>query len=196
MLHIFRYDNEQDRVMIDEPEILLVKEFSDLLDEKRNKCKEDPTGKKHLRAYRDLTYIWLATDWGSFYANDPERIRHEQALSDAGITEEEYQKDEVLRAAKAKYIELQNSNLAIRSLSAAKTSVNKFIDYFNSLDPTERDIETNKPIFKVKDLMAEVNQLSGLIDQLQILEQKAKKEMVESSRMRGGVEEEILPDFL
>lgn len=182
--------------MIDEPEILLVKEFSELLDEKRNKCKEDPTGKKHLRAYRDLTYIWLATDWGSFYANDPERIRHEQALSDAGMTEEEYQKDEVLRAAKAKYIELQNSNLAIRSLSAAKTSVNKFIDYFNSLDPTERDIETNKPIFKVKDLMAEVNQLSNLIDQIQILEQKAKKEMVESSRMRAGVEEEILPDFL
>ena len=42
--------------------------------------------------------------------------------------------------------------------------VNKFIDYFHSLDPQERDPQTGKPIWKVKDIQAELTNLTKVID--------------------------------
>ena len=57
MVKFFVYDNKSNALTLNEPEILLVKEFKDLWDVDRNKCDEDPTGKKRLKAYRELTYI-------------------------------------------------------------------------------------------------------------------------------------------
>jgi hypothetical protein len=37
------------------------------MNNERNICEEDKTGEKHLRAFREFTYIWLAIDWESFY---------------------------------------------------------------------------------------------------------------------------------
>jgi hypothetical protein len=42
-------------------------------------------------------------------------------------------------------------------LKAAQNTVDKFIDYFNNVDPEERDPISGKPIFKVKDLIAEIS---------------------------------------
>ena len=82
MLHIFQYDNVNGKVELDRGEILLIKEFSDLMEEKRNICKEDSTGKKHLRAFREFTYIWLAIDWESFYKDYSEQERHQESLKE------------------------------------------------------------------------------------------------------------------
>jgi len=67
MLHIFQYNNANGKVVLDEGEILLIREFAALMDDKRNICKQDPKGTEHLRAFREFTYIWLALDWKSFY---------------------------------------------------------------------------------------------------------------------------------
>ena len=164
------------------------------MDNKRNVCKEDKTGEQHLRAFREFTYIWLAIDWGSFYCQDPEQVRHQSALKDSRLTEEEFA-DPVFRAACRKYRQLQESNLAIKSLEAARVTVNKFIDYFQTLDPQERDEQTGKPIYKVKDVMAEVSSLSKVLDELKALEDRAKREMQEQSQIRAGAVEGFLPDF-
>ena len=188
MLHIFEYDNANGLVKINKPEILLIEEFAKLMDDKRNICAEDKTGQEHLRAFKEFTYIWLAIDWESFYNNDTEQVRHLQALKDSGLTEDEFNNPE-FRAACRKYRSLQESNLAIRSLSAAKITINKFIDYFESLDPQERDEQTGKPIYKVKDIMAEITSLSKVLEELKILEGQAKKEMQEQSQIRAGAVE-------
>ncbi len=188
MLHIFEYDNANGLVKINKPEILLIEEFAKLMDDKRNICAEDKTGQQHLRAFKEFTYIWLAIDWESFYNNDTEQVRHLQALKDSGLTEDEFN-DPEFRAACRKYRSLQESNLAIRSLSAAKITINKFIDYFESLDPQERDEQTGKPIYKVKDIMAEITSLSKVLEELKILEGQAKKEMQEQSQIRAGAVE-------
>ena len=57
---IFVYNNQTNRVELNTPEILLVKEFKELINPTRNKCKEDPKGVLGLRAFREFTYIWLA----------------------------------------------------------------------------------------------------------------------------------------
>lgn len=194
MLHIFTYNNANGQVELNIGEILLIKEFSDLMNNKRNVCKEDKTGEQHLRAFREFTYIWLALDWGSFYCQDPEQIRHQNALQDSGLTEEEFA-DPIFRAACRKYRQLQDSNLALKSLEAARVTVNKFIDYFQALDPQERDEQTGKPIYKVKDVMAEVSSLSKVLEELKTLEGIAKKEMQESSQIRAGATDGFMPDF-
>jgi len=46
------------------------------MNNERNICKEDKTGESHILAFKELTYIWLALDWGSLYAEYSEQERH------------------------------------------------------------------------------------------------------------------------
>lgn len=193
--NIFLYDNMNNRIELNTPEILLVKEFAKLMERERNICKEDPKGTYGLRAFREFTYIWLAIDWKSVYADYSEQERHQEALRDAGITEEEFNNPE-FRAACRKYRALQESNRSIKLLHAAQNTVDKFIDYFNNVDPEERDPVTGKPVFKVKDLMAEISSLSKVHDELQTLEALVKKDLTETTNMRGNVQQDFDPgDF-
>ena len=118
-MKFFLFDNSNNSIVINEPEVLLIREFSALWDNARNKTKSDKTGQKKTRAYRELAYIWLMCDWGSPYSDYAELERHEEALKDAGLTEEEWN-DPIFRAACRKYRELQDSS---RSLKLIKSSL-------------------------------------------------------------------------
>ena len=192
--NIFQYDNMHNRVELNMPEILLVKEFAELVKCERNICKEDPKGIKGLRAFREFTYIWLAIDWKSPYSDYPEQERHKEALNDSGITEEEFNNPE-FRAACRKYRQLQESNRSIKMLQAAQNTVDNFIDYFNTVvDLSERDAN-GKPVFKTKDIISEISSLSKVHEELKILEGQVKKEMMETTSIRGGVTDGFLPNF-
>ena len=192
--NIFQYDKMHNRVELNMPEILLVKEFAELVKCERNICKEDPKGIKGLRAFREFTYIWLALDWKSPYSDYPEQERHKEALNDSGITEEEFNNPE-FRAACRKYRQLQESNRSIKMLQAAQNTVDNFIDYFNTVvDLSERDAN-GKPVFKTKDIIAEISSLSKVHEELKILEGQVKKEMMETSSIRGGATDGFLPNF-
>ena len=192
--NIFQYDNMHNRVELNMPEILLVKEFSELVKCERNICKEDPKGIQGLRAFREFTYIWLAIDWKSPYSDFSERERHQEALNDSGITEEEFNNPE-FRAACRKYRQLQESNRSIKMLQAAQNTVDNFIDYFNTVvDLSERDAN-GKPAFKTKDIISEISSLSKVHEELKILEGQVKKEMMETTSIRGGATDGFLPNF-
>lgn len=195
MLHIFQYDNAKDRVILNKPEILLIKEFKELMDDERNICDEDPKGSKHLLAYKEFTYIWLTLDWQSFYSDYSEQERHQAALQDSQLTREQFN-DPKFRAACRRYRDIQESIISIKLLKSSQEMVNKFIDYFHSLDPQERDPQTGKPIWKVKDIQAELTNLPKVIDQLKQVEGYVKKEMQEQSQLRGGAVDGFTPkDF-
>ena len=132
-----------------------------------------------------MTYIWLAICWKSIYADYDEQERHKEALKDAGLTEEEFN-DPTFRAACRKFKEIQESNKSIRLLKSANNMVDKFIDYFNTADPMERDEQTGKPIYKVKDIQAEMKNLIDVHDTMVELENKVKKQLEDQSSIRGG----------
>ena len=44
-MKIFVYNNATGDIELNEPEVLLIREFNVLWEKDRNKCKEDPTGK-------------------------------------------------------------------------------------------------------------------------------------------------------
>lgn len=193
MVKIFQYNNANGNVELNTPEIILVKEFEALMKDERNITEQDKTGKFKSKAFREFTYIYLALDWQSPYADYPEQERHQLSLQDAKMTNDEFN-DPEFRAACRKFRDIQNQTRSIRLLKAAQETVDKFMDYFHNIDPEERDPATGKPIFKVKDIMAEISSLSKVQDELNTLEQMVKKEMAESSQLRGGYEDGFMAD--
>lgn len=193
-MNFFTYNNANGNVELNNPDILLVREFKNLLNDDRNKCKEDKTGKLHLRAFREFTYIYLALDWQSVYSAYSEQERHQEAMKDASLTEEEFN-DPLFREACRKYRAIQDSNKSIRLLEAAKEMVDKFIEYFKTCDPLERDQETGKPIWKVKDIQVEMANLVKVHETMKDLETQVKKEIEAQSEIRGGAIEGYTPRF-
>ena len=186
-MKFFLFDNSTNSVVVNEPEVLLIKEFAALWNNDRNKTKGDPKGIKKTRAYRELTYIWLMLDWTSPYVDFDEQERHQECLKDAGLTEKEWN-DPDFRAACRKYRELQNSSRALKLIKSAQGVVDKITDYFNNIDIEERDPVTGKPIFKTKDIMAELSNVSNVVEQLKTLEYLYKKEQEQQSGLMGDVE--------
>ena len=63
MNNFFDYNNANGQVTLNSPDLLLIREFAALMEDSRNICKEDKTGKFHLRAFREFKYIYLALHW-------------------------------------------------------------------------------------------------------------------------------------
>lgn len=186
-MNVFSYDNGNNRLEINEPEILLIKEFKALSDRDKTKDKS--------RLWKELTYIYLAIDWKSLYSQYSEQERHQEALSDSGITEQEFN-DPIFREACRKYKALQDSNKSIKMLRAAMNAADQFIDYFTDIvDLNERDVN-GKPIFTAEKVMKEVGMLNKVHEELITLENRVKKELAEKSTLRAGAIEDFDPgDF-
>lgn len=186
-MKFFLFDNSANDVQINTPEVLLIREFAALWEPSRNKTKEDPKGSKRTRAFREFTYIWLMCDWASPYSDYTEQERHEEAMKDAKLTEKEWT-DPTFRAACRKYRELQNSSRSLKLIKAAQDVVDKITDYFETIDLQERDPVSGKPIFKTKDIMAELSNVSDVIEQLKTLEVLYKREQEQDNGLMGNVE--------
>lgn len=191
MFKVFQYNNANGQVELATPEILLVSEFKALMDNKRNACKKDPKGQHKLRAFREFTYIWLAIDWQSVYADYPAQERHQEALRDAQLTDEEWE-DPVFRAACRKYQALQESNRSIQMLHSAQNVIDKIKLYFDNIDLEERD-DKGKPIYKVKDVQVELAKSDEILEALHRLEDRVKKEIIETSSIRAGAVDGYMP---
>lgn len=181
-LNVFEYDQKTGTVILNSADLALIDEFRTLI--KRDKDRAD----------REFTYIYLAIDWKSPYANFLEQERHQAALQDAHITENEFN-DPQFRAACRKYRALQESNRYVRLLKSAELVTDKIIDYFNNVDLEERDEQSGKYINKVSDIQKAMKEASEQIETLKLIESLVKKELTEQSQIRGGAVEGFNPDF-
>ena len=176
-MNVFNYDSDHLVLELNEPEILLIREFKALLDRDKTKTK--------TRVMKELTYIYLALDWKSPYSNYLEQERHEEALADSGLTEAQFN-DPIFREACRKYRALQDSNKSIKLLEAAKRAADQFIDYFETIvDLNERD-NNGKPVFQAEKVMKEMATLHKVHEELITLEDQVKKELTEQSTVRAG----------
>jgi hypothetical protein len=185
-MNIFSYDETNNTLRIDEPTIFLVKEFAALLDDKRNKCPEDKTGKKHLKAFSELTYIFLMLDFKSPYFRYLEKDKHEAALADSGLTPNELKDSEFVNAF-LKYQEIQDADEILLLIKTAQRTLYKTRVFLDNIDYSEVD-DLGKPIYKPKDVMADINSISAIRKNLIALEEEHKSSLGQSSNVRGGVE--------
>ena len=191
-MNIWDYNQKTGRAQLVTADLVLIDEFKKLLEPSRNKCDEDPSGLEHIRADKEFTYIYLAIDWKSPYSNYSNQEKHEAALKDAHISEEEWNNPE-FRAACRKYVSIQDSNRYVRLLQAAQEVTDKIIDYFHNVDLQEQD-EQGKYLVKVKDVQAAMKEAADQIETLKQIESLVKKEVMEQSQIRGGAVEGFMPD--
>lgn len=185
-MNVFMYNNLTKVLELNEPEILLIKEFNDLYKRDKSKSKD--------RAWAEFTYIYLAIDWKSPYNQYTEQEKHEEALNDSGLTEEKFN-DPIFRAACRKYRALQDETRSIKLLKSAQNVIDKFVDYFNNIDVEERDEQTGKPVYKTKNVMDEISSLHKVHEELVILESQVKKEISETSSIRAGAVDGYHPNM-
>lgn len=186
-MKFFIFDNAANSLRIDESSILLVKEFKDLWDQGRNKCKEDKTGKERIRAMKELTFIYLMLDFKSPYFQFVERDKYEAALADSGLDESDL-KDPVFIAAYNKYDQIQNADPILSLIQTAYKTLQKMRVHLDNIDFTENDGD-GRPIYKPKDVVADIASIAKMRAQLQELEETHKKDiMAAESKVRGDAE--------
>lgn len=181
-LNVFDYDQKTGTVILNSADLALIDEFKTII--KRDKERSD----------REFTYIYLAIDWKSPYSNYSEQERHEAALKDAHITEEEWN-DPLFRAACRKYRALQESNRYVRLLKSAELVTDKITDYFNNVDLEERNETTGAYVNKVSDIQKAMENAAKQIETLKMIESLVKKEITEQSQIRAGATEGFVPDL-
>lgn len=190
MIKFFAYDLSENRIIVNEPEIFLVKEFADLWTNEYNACPEDPEGKQKIRGYKALVYIYMAIDWGAPGSKDTPANRRKYALEASGFDASEFDAnnkpiDPVFLAACQKYQQLQDSSSIVGGLR--QTYINKIHEmqaFVNSIDYNERK-DSGEPIFKIKDTLSEMQQIEKALDSLKSLEMRYKEEQQEASGLRG-----------
>lgn len=192
-MKFFIFDNAANSLRIDESSILLVKEFRDLWDVARNKCKEDKTGKDRVKAMKELTFIYLMLDFKSPYYQYTEKQKYEAALADSELTEEDL-KNDLFVAAYHKYDEIQNADPLLSLIKTAYNTLHKMRIHLDAIDFEDVDGD-GRPLFKPKDVVADIASIAKMRDQLKTLEEMHKKDLIASeSKIRGDAEEGMFDD--
>lgn len=184
-MQIFIFDNTTNSLRIDDYSILLVKEFAKLWEPERNKCKEDKKGEQRIRAYKEFTYIYLVLDFKSPYFKYLEKDKHEAALADSGLTEEDLA-DEYFRAAYHKYQEIQETDPILSLIKTAYHTIYKMRVHLDNIDFSEVDAD-GKPIYKPKDVIGDLTSISKIRSELQALEELHKTNQEAEAAVRGGI---------
>ena len=185
-MNFFNYDETNNTLRIDEPSIFLVKEFKALLNDARNKCPEDKTGKRHLRAFKEFTYIFLMLDFKSPYFRYLEKDKHDAALLDSELTSEDLKNPEFVNAFN-KYQEIQEADEILLLIKTAQRTLYKTRVFLDNIDYSEVD-DMGRPIYKPKDVMADIDSISKMRKNLLALEEEHKTSLGQTSNVRGGVE--------
>ena len=186
-MQFFIFNNADNTLEIDEYSILLVKEFKNLWDKERNKCKEDKTGKLRLRAYKELTYIYLVLDFKSPYFQYKEAEKHTAALADSELTEDML-KDEVFLAAFRKYKEIQDSDAILSLIKTAYNTLFKLQVFLDNID-FEQDIDNDgRLLYKPKEIFDSIASIAVMRTKLQELEITHKKNLAAANKVRGDTE--------
>lgn len=185
-MDFFVFDDVTNTLRLNESPILLIKEFKDLWNQERNKCKEDKTGKERLLAFKEFTYIYLMLDFKSPYFKYLEQEKHEAALADSELTEKQL-KDPLFISAFNKYREILDSDPILSLIKIAHKTLYRTQVFLDSIDFTEID-EMGKPIYKPKDVIADIASIGKMRTSLQDLEEQYKNELSSDSNIRGGIE--------
>ncbi len=157
------FDLINNRITI-EPEILNIPPFKDIWDRDKSKTKET--------AYRELCYIYYISDYKSPYNAYPPDIREIEIKKDY-LKDLEWKEDTLVKQAKKKYDELQESP-TLRLLKSARLGCEKLEAYFVKMGPADPNYVRN------------LKEIGNIVKSLDILEEKVKKDKTGNEKIRGG----------
>ena len=127
----------------------------------------------------------MVLDFKSPYFKYLERDKHEAALADSGLTEKDLA-DEDFRAAYHKYREMQEEDPILALIKTAYHTIYKMRVHLDNIDFSETDAD-GKPIYKPKDVIADLTSISKVRSELQTLEELHKTNQEAAAKVRGDV---------
>jgi hypothetical protein len=119
-MKLFRLENYE--IKLNKDEALLIPEFAALFTLKYNKkTAGDVDGRKRVRAFKELTYLYFMIDYKSEHVNYTNEERHVKSLEDSGL-EENYTISKELRDAMQRYDQMQQT-LSLKALSSLRQTL-------------------------------------------------------------------------
>lgn len=127
-------------------------------------------------------------DFKSPYFQYLEKDKHECALDDSGLTETDI-KDETFLKAFRKYQEIQDADPILSLIKTAYRTLQKMQVFLDNID-FSMDVDVDgRPLYKPKDVIADLKSIKDVRAQLQELETAHKRDLAEGSNaVRGGAE--------
>lgn len=183
-MNIFSYSNG--KIELNLPEVLLVKEFTALMN-------ADTTKDKRF-AYEVLKYAYLMYDWKSIYnvSNYDEEERKRYAREDCVLLKEKNFDNDVVKNAVAKYKEIVDRDLTMSLIIDMKTSISKFRRYFEELDFTKKvgsGARKGTLLYSPKEYLDVMKRSQEIFSTIEILEQKLREsQTMEKIETRGNKE--------
>ncbi len=156
---------------------LTITEFKDIVDRDKSKDKNVAT--------KELAYIYFMVDHRSPFAVYGNQERSGEVIVNVFGPDTDWEADSLIKTACDIYKEITETS-AVRLLKAARESVRKLQNYFETVDLTMMD-DNGKPIFHAKDLIANLANMGKVVNGLTDLEDLVKKQEQEANSNRGGV---------
>ena len=148
-----------------------------------NKIWKRDKSKAKEKANKEIAYIFFMCDFNSPYVAYPNTKRREVIVSDF-MKDSKWKEDKDILEAMEKYLEFQETH-TMRLMKAAKGAADKLASYFEHVDFLEIG-ENGRPLYNAKDVAINLEKVGSIVESLDKLENKIKKEIKSDSRVRGG----------
>ncbi len=170
-MSIFTYKEGKIQV---EPQNLTIPEFREIYERDKRKDKEI--------AFSELCYVYHMADYKSFYSNHDDDVKEEKIKADF-ITDSKWQPDDLVKRAINKYKELTETP-SMKLLKDTRIGVEKVRKYYQTVNLNDTD-SNGKPINKITDLTSSLASVGKLVDSINAIEERIRKEESVSTKIRG-----------
>ena len=127
-------------------------------------------------------------DFKSPYFQYLEKDKHEAALDDSGLSEKDL-KDETFLKAYHKYQEIRDADPILSLIQTAYKTLHKMQVFLDNID-FNMDVDADgRPLYKPKDVIADIKSISEIRKQLKELETMHKSDLAAGGdKVRGDAE--------
>jgi len=141
--------------------------------------------KSKAKAIDEIKYVaFLCDQMKSPYKDFPEYDKEKLVKKDI-FGDENWEPSERVKSACEAYIKMHDTAVT-RLLRASKSAIDKLAIYLETVDFEKLD-SNGKP-YSARDVVFNLGNIGNLVKSLSILEEAARREQTESSRVQGGTE--------
>lgn len=172
------FDLDHNSEIIISPEAYTITVYKKIWDRDKSKDKS--------KAKMDLAYIFWFKDFRSYIGDITDEVqKHNEIVSLIDDTRK-YEPDDLVKEA----IEVYSKDipLSLGFLTDVKKGINELRRYFRELNLTEVDMKTGKPVHNANQVMTSITKTKDLLDTLEKLELKVKKDLDVQGNARGNKE--------
>lgn len=172
----------QDRLVQPNPETLLISPFKEIWNRDKSEGKEV--------ALQEFAYIEFMTSFkkSNPYRQLPEREKEVKVRSSTVKLEKWEPDDLVLEGIKTIRMFQTEASTTFRYYESAKNAIEAMIDFFNTVDLSEKNYKSGNPLYQPQQITRAFNDLEKNIANLKALEKRVNEEILEESKKKGDKE--------